>query len=78
MGVLDVFFERMPERASDHFGELKRLPPASFRGIDCRQLAEQYRRVRALEVARPDIAALLSPGVRSSFWTSPLSGPRQR
>lgn len=72
MGRFDRFFEAMPERASDHFGELKRLPPASFRGIDCRDLAEQYRRVRALEVARPDIAALLSPGPRSAAPASPI------
>lgn len=36
------------ERASEHFGELQKLPNVSFRGIACSLLAEQYRRIRAL------------------------------
>ena len=48
--------EKLPENseierecASDYFGGLRRLPPATFRGIECSLLADQYRRARALE-----------------------------
>ena len=53
MGKYDPDFvlsgEPLFERASVHFGDLKKLPAAEFRGLDCRLLAEQYRRVRDLE-----------------------------
>ena len=38
-----------PEKATDAFGALGRLPSATFRGIEGELLAEQYRRFRALE-----------------------------
>lgn len=61
-------FVGMTEKASDHFGQIRRLPPASFRGMDCRDLAEQYRRVRALQNIEPDLPDLLSVGAESAPW----------
>lgn len=53
MGVFDPYFSVVNirfERASSEFGELRRLPNVTFREMDCRLLAEQYRQVRELEM----------------------------
>lgn len=57
-----------PELASEHFGALRKLPAVSFRGIDCNLLAEQYRKVRALESIEPDLPTLLSAGTSQAPW----------
>lgn len=69
MGKLDRHSNAFPERASDHFGALKNLPSASFRGIDCSLLAEQYRKVRALETIEPELPGLLSVGTEAALRT---------
>jgi len=58
----------LPELASEQFGALRRLPAVSFRGIDCSLLAEQYRKVRALESIEPDLPTLLSAGTSQAPW----------
>lgn len=57
---LDWALHRAPDRAADHFGDLQRLPPASFRGTDCADLAERYRRVRALETSMAELKERLA------------------
>ena len=42
--------EIVPESTSEQSGELRKLPPTSFRGIECSLLAEQYRLARALYI----------------------------
>ena len=51
MDQLPENYEVVREPASDFFGGLRELPPATFRGIECSVLAVQYRRARALESA---------------------------
>ena len=62
MAKRNQFLERRPERASDQFGGLRQLPPVNFRGADCRDLAELYRRARALQSIEPTLPDLLSVG----------------
>jgi hypothetical protein len=52
---------------------LKKLPPVSFRGIDCSLLAEQYRKVRALESIEPELPTLLSVGTDNAPWSDRAS-----
>ena len=54
------FLETWPDRASAQFGGLRQLPPVQFRGADCRDLAELYRRARALQSIEPTLPDLLS------------------
>ena len=56
------FLETWPNRASAQFGGLRQLPPVQFRGADCRDLAELYRRARALQSIEPTLPDLLSVG----------------
>jgi hypothetical protein len=56
------FLETWPDRASAQFGGLRQLPPVQFRGADCRDLAELYRRARALLSIEPTLPDLLSVG----------------
>ena len=56
------FLETWPDRASAQFGGLRQLPPVQFRGADCRDLAELYRRARALQSIEPTLPDLLSVG----------------
>lgn len=79
MTKLDKSFELL--RASDHFGELRRLPEISFRGISGSELAAQYRKVRALEELEPGLPSLLNTGATRAPWAeaklAPLLGSRK-
>lgn len=68
MGKFDQNSRFISERASDQFGALKKLPPVAFRGIDCSLLAEQYRKVRALESIEPELPGLLKEGAGAVPW----------
>ena len=61
------FLETWPNRASAQFGGLRQLPPVQFRGADCRDLAELYRRARALQSIEPALPGLLSVGTKQAL-----------